>query len=316
MRVIFTSVFTLLLLPMTSSCQTGIDRIHTQSTFATLGDYNTKNNCILFAATLVDTVSNELINSSLRIKNAAGDEVVLEKDILLPAIGWLDSAYVLLEKGVPMRKPELFGKWQRVLVRYNIFTHHQDTLRCSWYTSSNHADKFLTSSNHFFYTIAYGSESRKTTYWVKYLVSTRESKIIKKFATGEFSILSYQYIPDTEEIVYIKGTGQKKEFIALSLSTGSEKIIKTVNSHDGIEESSTIINGKFYFIATEIRKNDSGASILGDARYFVRSLNLRTGQVSDVYKSKVEIAKISPYLENKLLLSSRELPSGHDKEDF
>lgn len=304
MRKSLGSILGFLLLPLVSSCQERIEKVYTQSTFAALGDYNSLNDYILFAAAEVDIRSKELIGTSVRIrKMSTEEEVALRENTLLPAIGWLDATHALLETRVSIEEQKLLGDWRGYLIRYNIFTHKQDTLPSSWYTSSNHTENFLAASNRIFYTIAYGSEEMKTTYWIEYLVNTEESKVIKKYDAENFSILSYQYLPDTDEIVYIKSKGKKKEFIRLSLSTGSEKIIKAIVSDNGIEESTAIVKEKLYYITRELQKDNTKVTDLKNAKYSIKSLDIRTGQVSDIYDSTVEITKVSPYKENALLLS-------------
>jgi hypothetical protein len=304
MRRSLASILAFLLLPLIASCQERIEKIHTKSTFAALGDYNPLNDYTLFAASEVDVNSKELISTSVRIKNVSTEaEATVQKNTLLPAIGWLDSSQVLLQAEISVEGHKLFGDWRGYLIRYNIFTQEQDTLPTPWYTSSNHIDNFLTASNRIFFTIAYGSEQMKTTYWIEYLVNTNKSKIIKQYKDESFSLLAYQYLLDTDEIIYIKGKGKRKEFIKLSLATGSEKIIKVLVSEDGIEESTAIINGKFYYITREFPKDNIGIQDFRNAKYLIKSLDITTGQLSHIYESEVEITKISPYKEGALLLS-------------
>ncbi len=296
-------ILAFLLIPLIGICQSKPERIHTQSTFATFGDFNSQNGYMLFSATDVDTISKKLIGTSVRLKNmSTEEEIIIQRNTLLPAIGWLDSSHVLIEAVTSIGEQKVFGDWKGYLIKHNIFTHQQDTLPSSWYTSYNSVENFLTSSNKLFYSIAYGSEEMKTTHWVEYLIGTGESKIIKKYDNHSFSILTYQYTPDNDEIIYIKGKGGKKELVSLSVSTGTERLIKTL-PYQNFGESSAVINGKFYFVVRDFPKDNSNHTNWKKVSYFLKSLDLKTGLISNIYISKSEITKVSSFQKGMILLS-------------
>jgi hypothetical protein len=295
-----TSLF-LLVLPLASFSQQIVERVSTQSTFANSGYYNKKNNSILFLAVEVDQLKEE-INAAVKVKKlATNEEVIVPQNASFPPIGWLDSAHVLIKSRVSGKKS--LKKWRMALIRYNISTHKQDTLPSSWYTSDNSVGELLTADNRLFYTIAYGFEDMKVTYWMEYFVNSGEDKIIKKFDGDNVLILTYQYVPGTNNIIYVKSENNKKAFVRLSLSSGSETVIQTGIDDDAIDESSVVINGKLYFIVRHLPKDKSGSADWENVSYLIRSLDLETGRIRDVYKSRVEITEVSPYHQNQLLIS-------------
>lgn len=287
-----------------SSCaQDRLLTVPTDAVFSNFGDYNSSSNCFLYFGIDVNEKKKEVTRSSVRVRFLeTGKEIVLQNNVLTPAIGWLDRSHVLIEASNAVGEERVFGNWKTFLIRYDVFTHQQDTLPSSWYNSDNSAENFLASDNRLFYTIAYGSEEMKTNHWIEYSVATGESRIIKKYDKSSFSILTYQYLPSTKEIIYVKGKGKEKEIIMLSLLTGEEKIITTIPSRN-IEESSAIADEKFYYIVRELPEDGLGYLDWKKVRYLLKSLDLKTGRISEIYASKDEITKISPYKENTLMLS-------------
>jgi len=290
-----------------SSCaQDKLPAVLTDAVFANFGDYNSDNNCLLYFGIDVDEKKKEMTSSSIRVRFLeTGKEIVLQNNILTPAIGWLDRSHVLIEASTAVGEERAFGDWKSFLIRYDVFTHQQDTLPGSWYNSSNKAENFTASNNRLFYTIAYGSEQMKINHWIERSIVTGESRFIKQYENGSFSILTYQYLPGTDEIIYIKARGKEKEVIRLSLLTGEEKIVTSI-SFRNIEESSAIIDKKFYYIVRELPEDGLDRFDWKKVRYLLKSLDLKTGLTSEIYASKDEITKISPYKGNALLLSIQE----------
>jgi hypothetical protein len=291
-----------LLIPLTGKSQK-VEYIRTSSTFANLGDYNPENNSVLFLAFDVDQ-SKEKLELSLRVKNVStGKETILQQNLSREALGWLDASHVLIDSLRAISGPKSFLEWRGFLVRYDIYTHKRDTLTSSWYNSKNHVKDFLTSSNKIFYTIAYGAEDMKIRYWVEYSVNNGSSRIIKSFAIRSFSILTYQYIDNLDEIIYVKSKGEKKEIVRLSIASGSEATIQTIPEADAIIDTSTIIGQRFFYVCTRVPMSSRGVPDWRNAHYYIKAVDLKTGKITDVYNSKEEITKISRYKESQILVS-------------
>ena len=279
-------------------------KVPTETKFANSGEYNLLNNKLLYLGIDLDDGDKAMTNVSVRMRNMmTGDDEIIQGNTFLPSIGWIDSTRVLLEFGISEDDNFLFGDWKRYLVSYNVFTHEQDTLPSEWYTSSNLVDNFLVSNGKLFYTIAYGSENMKNTYWIEYSINKEESRIIKKHPQNSFSILTYQYLPNTNELAYIKSEGKTKTLVRLSLSTGREKLVKAISDHNDIEEPSLVVRSKFFFVERMLRRGESENGKWNSNKYFLKTIDLESGLESNVITSENEITGISPYKGDQILLS-------------
>jgi hypothetical protein len=292
-------------------------RIETEAIFANFGDFNPQNNCLLYVGVNTDGLKSEMIKSSVRIKFLTTNrELIVQENTLVPAIGWLDSSHILLEATTSAGKQTLFGDWQTHLIRYDIFTSQSDTLPSLWYTSTNSVGNLLSSDNKFFYTIAYDKEGMETVYWMEYSIETAKNRIIKSYNNHSFSIHTYQYLQGADEIIYIKGEGDKKNVVRLSIATGQEKVIKAL-CFKTVEESSAIVGEKLYFIVTEISKSQDSPARKAEITYTLKSIDLNTNLIADVYISKKEIYKVSPYKKGMILLSIHgDAPLGEVTKSF
>lgn len=294
-----------LLTPLDCLGQEEYQKILTNSTFADFGDYNILNNNLLFVATNIDTVSKKIIETSIRAKNIySGKEIIIERNILESAIGWIDSSRVLIKSTVPVGVVSFFGSWQGILKSYNVFSQKIDTIPSSWFSSDNHVDNFYINSGKLFYTISIKGDSNL--YWKELLISSGEIKTIKKFNNLKSNeIETLQYLPRTNEIIYIMSVyGNKKKIILLSLSTGFEKVISIITSRNNIE-SSTYFENQFYYLERVAKNNKYGIPDLNNSNHIIKVLNVNSGKTKKVFEFNkgIEVTKISHFKDNQLIVS-------------
>jgi hypothetical protein len=147
----------------------------------------------------------------------------------------------------------------------------------------------------------------ETIHWMKYSIDANESVIIRKYkdkSDNQFRILTYQYLAKSEEIIYVKGSENKRDFIRLSVSDGVEQVVKTINTDNDIE-SSTLNDGRFYYLERETPKNTAGLPDLKNSHYVIKSFDIMKGNIKNVYSfdKGIEVSRISSYGEGKLLVS-------------
>ncbi len=298
-------LFIFIMFCLFSCAQEMLDKINTETLFATLGEYNSENNCLLYCGVDADIKKGMILGSSVRLKFfETGKEIILQNNTITPPIGWLDSSHVLLETSNSLDEMRIFGQWKSYLISYNIYNNFIDTLFTNWYSSSNSVGNLIITNKKLFYTISYGSEKMINTYWMEYIFGSGESKIIKKYKTGSFSIMTYQYQPETDEILYIKSVGTKKELFKLSLLNKSEQLITNL-SIKNVEETSTLTNGRFIYVERDLPNDNFGKPNWDKVKYYLKSVDLMTNKITEIYSSKNEITKISQYNDKMLLLSIR-----------
>ena len=303
---IFLIVF--MMIPLISCGQSKVKKIETESTFANEGDYNNLNNHLLFASIDINLVTKSINDVSIRIKDlTTGKESIIVSNLYLssPAFGWIDSSHVFYETSESIGEPKAFGSWQGYLIKYNIYTQQKDTLPSSWYSSDNYVRNFYTSPGRLFYTVSYKGEEKG--YWMVYFFDTGVSQVMKEQnQSTDFDILTYQYLPESDEIIYVKGNKSytKYEFIRFSVSTGEEKTIKAISSDNSIM-SSTIDSSNFYYLERITSENLEGVSDLKNSNYVINSIDINTGVIKQVhsFEKGIEVSKIDLYERGKLLVS-------------
>jgi len=317
----------LVFIPLFSCGQNEISKIKTESTYANQGDYNELNNHILFVAIGDSLTAGSSQKASIKIRNLNNKkEKTIVPNIYLdsPAFGWLDSSHVFYEKTVVIGAERAFGPWQGYLIRHNIYTNQEDTIPSDWYSSDNYVKDFHSSHGKLFYTISYNGN--KGGEWVEYSIKNKKNKIIKKYSdVHNFKVLTYQYLSESNEIIYIKGFDSKREFIKISISKGTEEVIKTIKTDNPIE-SSALIAGKFYYLERESIKNNDGGLDFKSYYFVIKSLDINSGKIELIYSFEkgVEVSHISRFKEGELLVSVQgsldipligkkaDLPSGGD----
>ncbi len=296
--------------PFISCGQSKVKKIETESTFANEGDYNNLNHHILFAAIDINSVTKSINDVSIRIKDLkTGKESIIVSNLYLssPAFGWIDSSHVFYETSKSIGEPKVFGPWQGYLIKHNIYTQQKDTIPSFWHSSNNSVENFLTDNNKLFYTIVYGSEDLNYKYWKVYDFQTDRTHLIQKFNNNHsFRILTYQYLPESNEIIYVKGNKDytKYEFVQLSVSTGEEKTIKAISSDNSIM-SSTIDGSNFYYLERITFENLEGVTDLKNSNYVINSIDINTGVIKQVhsFEKGIEVSKVDLYERGKLLVS-------------
>lgn len=298
--------FLIVIMPLFSYSQNKLSKIKTESTFANQGNYNRSNHHILFVGINVDTITKSFDEVSIRVKDMiSGKETIVVPNIYLssPVFGWIDSSHVFYDTSVPIGESKVFGPWKGYLVKYNIYTQQKDTLPSSWYSSDNYVSNFYASDGKLFYTISYKGEEKA--YWMEYFFNTGKELVInKQNESTDFNILTYQYLPKKDEVIYIKADRNKHEFIRFSLSTGKEKNIRVIKSNNSIE-SSALDEDNFYYLERITPDNSEGMPDLKNSNYVINSININTGVIREVYSfdKGVEVSKIDLYGKGRLLLS-------------
>ena len=293
------------LIPIFSFGQKKAERIITNSVFADIGEYNTYNKSLLFVATNIDSISKKIIETSIRVKNiSTGDEIILKSNVLNPAIGWLDSCNVLIREGISIEGDKLFGTWKGILIRYNIFNNRKDTIESPWLTSENHVDNLYASEGKIFYTISFYGDNNL---YLKALdVNTGKTNSIKLFKNLKSNdIVAFQYLPKTQEIIYMLASSEeKKEIILQSLFDEKETVIGTVTSRNNIE-SSAYFKDELYFLERIIEYNGDGIPNLDNSNYVIKKFNIISKETMEVFafEKGIEVTKISPFIEGQLLVS-------------
>lgn len=296
-------------MPLFSYCQNKMDKINTKSTFADYGFYNEQNNHILFIGIDLDTVINSF-KTSIKLKNIDNDiETVIVPDIQLslPSFGWLDSSHVFYTTSESIGEPKIFGPWQGYFIKYNIFTQKEDTITSPWYSSDNHVDNINSSTNRLFYTIVFDPKD-DVVYWNEYLIESEEIKTIKKYKNGSdnrFRILTYQYLPNSKEIIYIKENSKRREFIKFSTIDGKEHVIKLMELGNSIE-ASVLKGNKLYYLERISSENEYPD--LRNFSFVIKFIDINTKRIETVYtfEEGIEVSNISVFKKNKLLVSVQE----------
>jgi len=292
-------------MPLVSCSQNKLDKVVTESMYADQGDYNKTNSHILFVAISEDSIMSSF-EVSLKIKNTkTRKETIIIPNLYhrIPEFGWLDSSHVFYETIEPIGTQKVFGPWQGYIIKHNIFTHKKDTIPSFWYSSKNHVGNFYASESKLFYTISHKGKNGRE--WIEYSLKTKKNRLVKNLSDNEnFNLLTYNYISKTDEIFYINGNENRREFIRLSLSSGEENIVKVINTNNSIE-SSTINGDLFYYLEREISLDKHGLPDLKNSNFVIKSMNIYSGKVKLIYlfEKGLEVSKITEYDNKNLLVS-------------
>ncbi len=274
-----------------------LEKVETASKYSSYASYNPISNQLLYFGISTDSV-NQIVGSQIAVKSMSnGNEVIIDKDVGYPGIGWVDSTSVLIYKTFPETAKSFFDpNYKKALYMYNVNTGESILIEDIPLDSTK--SKISVAENAILYKTGYDFDQSVKMY--KYdMLSRKREEIVE---LRGMNVDDHDFILHSSTgVVYYSLFENDRHKLQL-LKDGAIRDIYTSNY--GISslcfDSS---KSKLFFLSSDGTEYEY--------QQVLRSYDLETGEIKTHYtfEEGVSCLRVSPYQKNSMLLSL-ELPSG------